>query len=52
MAGIAALVVTLASRAPLTLAPKKMWWRGNNFATLFMPIEDIDLMRTVARFTR
>jgi hypothetical protein len=47
--GIVALVVTLASRA---LSPAKPWWRGDNFATFFNLIRDIDLKRLAARFTR
>jgi hypothetical protein len=30
----------------------KPWWRGNNFATFFKLIRDVDLMRIAARFAR
>jgi hypothetical protein len=37
---------------PSPLSPTKTWWRGDNFATFFKLIRDVDLMRIAARFTR
>jgi ABC transporter substrate binding protein len=34
------------------LSPTKTWWRGDNFATFFKLIRDVDLVRIAARFTR
>jgi hypothetical protein len=34
------------------LFPRKTWWSGDNFATFFMLVIDVDVMRIAPRFVR
>ena len=49
LVGLVVHIVTFASRA---LSPTKPWWSGDNFATFFKLINDVDLKTLAARFTR